>query len=67
MKYVILLILTVSLSVLGCDAITGASNIDYRVSGSATRVSLTYEAEGGTQQISSQTVPVEIDKGGQTL
>jgi len=41
------------LTALGCDAITGASNITYRITGTATRVSVTYEAEGGTEQIAS--------------
>lgn len=42
----------------GCDAITGASNIEYRVNGTAQRVSLTYESEGGgTAQISSVAPP----------
>lgn len=41
----------------GCDSITGASNIEYRVSGTATRVSLTYETEGGTSQVASVALP----------
>lgn len=42
----------------GCNAITGASNIEYRVSGSAARASLTYEsAGGGTSQESNRTLP----------
>ena len=46
---------------LGCDAIkdvfTGPSNIEYRASGTAARVSLTYETEDGTEQIGSSTLP----------
>ena len=45
----------------GCDAIkdvfTGPSNIEYRASGTATRVSLTYETEDGTEQIGSSALP----------
>jgi len=44
---------------LGCDTLTGTSNIEYRVTGfNIQRVSLTYESEGGgTAQISNSTVP----------
>ena len=45
----------------GCDAITnvftGPSNIEYRASGTAARVSLTYETEDGTEQIGSSALP----------
>lgn len=41
-----------------CNAITGASDIEYTVTGTAgTRVSLTYESGSGTSQVSSATVP----------
>ena len=46
---------------LGCDAIkdvfTGPSNIEYRASGTAARVSLTYATEDGTEQIGSSALP----------
>lgn len=52
-----LILLPLLVSIVGCDSVTGASNIEYRVSGSATRVSLTYETEGGTSQVSSAALP----------
>lgn len=54
-----LLLLAMSLLCLSaCDTITGQSNITYEVTGTATRVSLTYEVEGGgTSQIASAAVP----------
>ena len=55
-----IVILAVSF-MLGCDAIkgvfTGPSNIEYRASGTATRVSLTYVTEDGTEQIGSSVLP----------
>ena len=46
---------------LGCNAITGIftgpSDIEYRASGTAARVSLTYETEDGTEQIGSSALP----------
>ena len=42
---------------LGCDSLTGASNIEYRVSGTAELVSLTYQTEAGGAQISSRALP----------
>ncbi len=46
---------------LGCNAITdlftGPSNVEYRASGTAARVSLTYETEDGTEQISNSILP----------
>lgn len=43
---------------MGCDSITGASDIRYSVQGIAgTRVSLTYESGSGTSQNSSAAVP----------
>ena len=46
---------------LGCDAIknvvTGPSNTEYRASGTAALVSLTYETEDGTEQIGSSALP----------
>ena len=46
---------------LGCGAIadifTGPSNTEYRASGSAARVSLTYQTEDGTEQIGSTALP----------
>lgn len=42
----------------GCNAITGASDIEYTVTGTTgTRVSITYESGSGTSQVSSATVP----------
>lgn len=55
-RHIAALLLVVLLA--GCDALTGQSNIEYRVSGSAARVSLTYESEGGgTSQVDSAAVP----------
>ena len=46
---------------LGCDTIkdvfTGPSNAEYRASGTAALVSLTYETEDGTEQIGSSALP----------
>ena len=46
---------------LGCNAIkdifTGPSDTEYRASGTAARVSLTYETEDGTEQIGSSALP----------
>ena len=55
MKRLYLLLALITL--VGCDALTGNSNIEYRVSGTAVRVSLTYEAESGSSQISSAALP----------
>ena len=45
----------------GCNAITdlftGPSNVEYRATGTAARVSLTYETEDGSEQISSSALP----------
>jgi len=42
----------------GCDAITGHSDMEYRITGSASRVSITYEnGSGGTDQISNRALP----------
>ena len=46
---------------LGCgpikDIFTGPSDTEYRASGTATRVSLTYETEDGIEQIGSSALP----------
>ncbi len=46
---------------LGCDAITdiftGPSDTEYRASGTAALVSLTYQTEDGTEQIGSSALP----------
>ena len=46
---------------LGCNAITniftGPSDTEYRASGTAALVSLTYETEDGTEQIGSSALP----------
>lgn len=56
MRHVAVFALLVALA--GCDVLTGQSNIEYRVSGTATRASLTYETEGGgTGQVSSAAIP----------
>ena len=47
-------------SMLGCSTITdlfaGPSNVEYRASGTAARVSLAYATEDGTEQVSSSTL-----------
>lgn len=67
--YSVLLLLSIVVCSSGCNAITGASDIEYTVTGTAgTRVSLTYESGSGTSQVSSTTVPwsysLKADKDG---
>lgn len=40
-----------------CNAITGASDIEYTITGTAQRVSVTYESGDGTSQLSGASVP----------
>lgn len=58
MKRFALLLVLSALLWSGCDSLSGASNIEYAVTGTATKVSLTYGLSGGgTEQIASTTVP----------
>lgn len=42
----------------GCDTLNGVSNVEYLVTGTATKVALTYQnADGGTSQIASTAPP----------
>lgn len=54
----LLSIVTLTILAAGCDSITGASNIEYRVSGNAGRASITYQSsDGGTSQTTNSTLP----------
>lgn len=50
-------LLATTLLVAGCDTITGASDVEYSVSGGSQRVSVTYESGSGTSQIASIALP----------
>lgn len=53
-----LALLLLLLAATGCDSITGASNIEYTATGTAQRVSLTYDSgSGSTNQIASAPLP----------
>lgn len=57
----VLSVATVLLSCLAwsaCDSITGASNIDYEITGiNVARVSITYDSGSGTSQVASAALP----------
>lgn len=53
-----LLLLTLALALAGCKSITGASNVEYRVSGTAVRAAVTYQnSDGGTSQVGDTILP----------
>lgn len=52
-----LVFLFAALIATGCDALNGISNIEYRVTGTAERVSVTYETESGVAQAQNLTLP----------
>lgn len=55
-RLAILLLVIVALP--SCDAVTGASDIEYTITGlGVQRVAITYEGESGSSQISSATIP----------
>lgn len=54
---VVVLCALVAITGEGCNTLTGASDIEYSITGTAQRVSVTYESGGGTSQVSSASVP----------
>lgn len=58
-RLVFVLVVLVAFAGTGCNAITGASDIEYSITGvNVQRVSITYESgSGGTSQVSSATLP----------